>query len=399
MKNAKKENIVTLAVFVLIIFFFAVAFWVQKDQSFSEQENRVLQTMPEFTLEKFISGQFSKEINNYFADQFPFRDTFVGAKGIAETVLLKRENNGVVLGKNNNVAVRDMYPIQGGKVDFYNEEKMTVIGKIVKQFSDELTKNGIDSALLLPPRSLDVMKNSLPALFPSYRTESAYDILKTQLEGSTYVELLEMYRDMYESGEYVYYNTDHHWTTLGAYYAYVEIMKSFGMDYYSLEDFEIEKASESFYGTTWSMSGFKFVGSDSIEYFHLKNEDETKYITKIHDTTYTKGDFAGFYDRSYLEMKDKYSSFLSGSNKYTTIAKDGEERETLILIKDSFGHSVAPFLALHFNIEMVDLNYNDNIATYFSKLDVDKVVLIYNMENVISTENLGKLRFKINVEQ
>ena len=123
MKNAKKENIVTLAVFVLIIFFFAVAFWVQKDQSFSEQENRVLQTMPEFTLEKFISGQFSKEINNYFADQFPFRDTFVGAKGIAETVLLKRENNGVVLGKNDNVAVRDMYPIQGGKVDFYNEEK------------------------------------------------------------------------------------------------------------------------------------------------------------------------------------------------------------------------------------------------------------------------------------
>ena len=63
MKNMKKENIITISVFVLIIFFFAVTFWVQKDVTFSEQENRVLQTLPEFTVEKLISGEYSKEIN------------------------------------------------------------------------------------------------------------------------------------------------------------------------------------------------------------------------------------------------------------------------------------------------------------------------------------------------
>lgn len=399
MKNIKKENLITASVFVIIIFFFAITFWTQKDVAFSEQENRVLQTLPEFTLEKFISGQYSKEINVYFADQFPFRDSFVGAKGIVETLLLKRENNSVVLGKNDNVAVRDMYPIEGGTVDFYNEEKMTAIGKILDQFFEELTKNGIDSALLIPPRTLDVMKSSLPSLFPSYRTESAYELLENELGDSTYVKLLDMYRKMYDNGEYVYYNTDHHWTTLGAYYAYVEIMKSFGMDYYELSDFDIETASDSFFGTTWSRSGFKFVGCDTIEYFHLKDADESKYTSTIHDTTYTKGEMKGFYDRDYLKMKDKYSSFLSGSNKYTSIIKEGEERETLLLIKDSFGHSIAPFLALHFNVEMIDLNYNNNIASYFKTLDVDKVVLVYNMENVISTDNIGKLRFKITTEQ
>ena len=304
-----------------------------------------------------------------------------------------------MLGKNGNIAVRDMYPIDGGNVDFFSEEKTIAIGKIVKQFSDELTKNGIESAILLPPRTLDVMKSSLPALFPSYRTEGAYDILHDELVDSTYIELLDMYRQMYDEGEYVYYNTDHHWTTLGAYYAYVEIMKSFGMDYYSLEDFEIETASDSFYGTTWSRSGFKFVGSDRMEYFHLKGEDETKYKTTVHDTTYTKGELVGFYDREYLEMKDKYSSFISGSNTYTSITKEGEKRETLLLIKDSFGHSLAPFLALHFDLEIIDLNYNSSINNYFSSLEIDKVVVVYNMENVISTENLGKLRVRITSAQ
>lgn len=395
MKNMKKENIITTSVFVLIIFFFAITFWVQKDITFSEQENRVLQTLPEFTLEKFISGEFSKEINVYFADQFPFRDTFVGAKGVAETILLKRENNGVVLLKNGGVAVRNMYPIENGTIDFYNEEKMTAIGKIVKQFSDELTKNGIESAILLPPRSIDVKSHELPNMFPIYRTQSAYNILSEQLKDSTYIELLDWYRNADMNGEYVYFSTDHHWTVRGAYYAYEKIMQSFGMDYYSINDFEFEMASDEFYGTTWSRSGFKFVEPDELFFAHLKGEDESKYTVTVHDATYTKGSFTGFYDRDYLETKDKYSAFISGSNTYTTITKEGEERETLLLIKDSFGHAIAPFLALHFNLEIVDLNYNASINNYFTKLDIDKVVVVYNMENVISTDNLGKLRVRI----
>jgi hypothetical protein len=119
----------------------------------------------------------------------------------------------------------------------------------------------------------------------------------------------------------------------------------------------------------------------------------------VHDATYTKGEFKGFYDRDYLETKDKYSAFISGSNTYTSITKEGEERETLLLIKDSFGHALAPFLALHFDLEIVDLNYNASINNYFTKLDIDKVVVTYNMENVISTDNLGKLRVKITPAQ
>lgn len=399
MKNMKKENIITISVFVLIIFFFAVTFWVQKDVTFSEQENRVLQTLPEFTVEKLISGEYSKEINTYFSDQFPFRDVFVGAKGIVETMLIKRENNGVVLLKNGGVAVRDMYPIEGGTIDFYNEEKMTAIGKIVKQFSDELTKNGIESAILLPPRSVDVKSHALPNLFPLYRTESAYSILREELKDSTYIDLIEWYRTADMSGEYVYFNTDHHWTVYGAYEAYARIMESFGMKPYELSDFEFETASDEFYGTTWSRSGLKFVKPDTLVFAHLKGEDETKYTVKVHDATYTKGELKGFYDRDYLETKDKYSAFISGSNTYTSITKEGEERETLLLIKDSFGHALAPFLALHFNLEIVDLNYNASINNYFAKLDIDKVVVTYNMENVISTDNLGKLRVRISTAE
>lgn len=396
MKKAKKENIVTVCVFLLLIFFFATMFWVVEDVEFSDEENRVLKSFPEFSLSRLLSGEFSKEMNVYFADQFPFRDAFVGAKGIAETILLKRENNGVVLLSGGSVAVRDMYSVEGGSVDFFNEEKMNAIGDIVASFSKNLTDNGIENVILLPPRTVDVMKSKLPSLFPSYRTEAAFDILSKKLENSSYVDLLPIYREKFENGEYVYFNTDHHWTTLGAYYAYVEIMRSFGMEYYTLEEFERETVSDAFFGTTWSRSGFKFVKPDTIEFFHLIGEDETKYTTKIFDRTYTKGDFAGFYDRDYLETKDKYSAFISGSNAHTEITKNGsEEREKLLLLKDSFGHSVAPFLALHFDLVIVDINYSSSLGEYFKDGTIDKVAVVYNMENIISSDNIGKLRVNV----
>ena len=103
----KKINFITSIVFAVLLFGFAIAFFVLPDHSFSEQENRSLRTLPELRLDALISGDYASEINDYFADQFPMRDALVGLKGISVYSLaggygcddLKRhDRNGYLLG-------------------------------------------------------------------------------------------------------------------------------------------------------------------------------------------------------------------------------------------------------------------------------------------------------------
>ena len=99
--------------------------------------------------------------------------------------------------------------------------------------------------------------------------------------------------------------------------------------------------------------------------------------------------FSGFYDFDYLdkikEGSDKYSMFLSATNPLTYITKNGDEgRETLLLIKDSFGHSLAPFLALHFDLVIVDIGDVANKVLTTNTFDVDRVLLCVNLENVVT---------------
>ena len=102
----KITNIITVALFLAILFGLTAAFVIVPDKSYSENEKRNLQLFPEFTLESLMDGKFSSEINEYFADQFPLRDSFVSLKALAELALFKGENNGVLLGENETLAVR-----------------------------------------------------------------------------------------------------------------------------------------------------------------------------------------------------------------------------------------------------------------------------------------------------
>ena len=114
----QNANRFTASLFVTLIFGFSFLFFALPDHSFSEQENRSLRTLPRFGMEKLISGEYSEQINDYFADQFPARDWFVGIKGTLEILLGKGENNGILLGKNGQLAQRlfDVRRSDGGVI-------------------------------------------------------------------------------------------------------------------------------------------------------------------------------------------------------------------------------------------------------------------------------------------
>ena len=403
----KITNFGLILFFIAIVFGFSIAFVVTEDNEFSAEENRTLRQFPRFTFSRLADGTFSSEMNEYFADQFVARDTLVGIKGYAETAFLKGENNGVLLGRNGQLAVRlfDMYKSRLEQVadsDMFYEDSVRLSLEKYNEYADGEERPLIT---LFPPRTVDVAVSAFN--YPDYPGDRLHDLINdTVSDSGGYIDLLPLMRSSYEDGEYVYYKTDHHWTTRGAYLAYCEIMKKWGLEEQIIpeNDFKVEKIPD-FYGTTWSRAGLKFVGPDTMEIWSLGNEDD--FTTSCYSVTVKKDEegnqirvktpyktFSGYLNREYLSEKNKYAAFLDGThNEQTVFSNTEKDRERLLLVKDSFADSLVPFLAQHFDLVIVNLAGNkSDISEYADEYNCDRVLVVYNYENLTGNGNLSGVK-------
>ena len=388
-----RHAILIVFCFVFLLCSTAIAFWLIPDKIFSERENRSLQTLPQISVQKLLSGEFSEACNDYYADQFVARDFLLTVKGSLELFFGKGENNGILLGKNGQLAKRLFTPTRTSNdsaedSDVIDPEHLKSVADGINRAAENLE---VPFAVFLTGRTIDVSASAF--WYPTEESEQMLQILRENVnETVNYLDLVPAYRARYESDEYVYFRTDHHWTTLGAYYAYCEIMKVFGMenDIIPAENFEKETVSTEFWGTFASKSGFHFVKADSVELWLLGNEDDFLVTAdgKVLD---------GFYNRTHLNGNDKYSVFLDGTHDVVTATKkDGESRPTLAIFKDSFANSVAPFLAQHFDLVLYNLSsprtdYTD-VTAYTKACDADAALVLYTLGNVIETDKINRLR-------
>lgn len=367
MKN-KLQNALFLGALATIMLFFSVSYIVLPGKSFSEEENRVLQTAPRFTLSKLLDGTYTAQLHNYLSDQINFRTKMVELKAITELAMGKRENNGVLLARNG-------YLIETCD---YTEENYEFLRKNlarIEKIMNSLENEGATTASLIVPRKIDLLESELPQYYSTERNEYVWTLV-----GDEHVSLLETLEKAQRSGKNTYYKTDHHWTADGAYAAYVKIAEILEFTPYPRDYFAETELTDEFFGTTYSTSGFFFTGADVI---NAPTTGEGRFLTEIVDT----GELLdGFYDTSYLEKKDKYSTFLSGNNAHVRITKsDGEERETLLIIKDSYAHSLAPYLAEHYDLEIIDPRYfTDSIEAYAREHDIKLVLSLLGLDTLAS---------------
>ena len=398
-------NLTTAVLFAVFILGFAAAFALLPDNAFSAEENRVLTQFPDFTWERLADGSFSSEINEYFADQFPARDLLVGIKGVTETLMLRGENNGVLLGRDGQLAVRRFRVYKGrleqtDDMDYYYENTAARNAEGIGKYAAE---NGMETVTVLPPRTVDVCLDAFS--YPGEITDSLHEAFSGIREEAGYIDLLPLFREKYAAGEYVYYRTDHHWTALGAYYAYREIMKAFGMEDAVLpwESFSLEEVP-GFYGTTWSRAGYKFVGPDVLTIPTTGREGEVE--TTCLSIQAVKGEdgkqkrellpyktFDGWMVRDYLAEKDKYGAFLDGTHSVQTVFSKNGERERLLILKDSFANSLVPYLSAHFDLVIVNLAGGETDAARCAEaFGTTRALIVYNWENMITNINPTGLR-------
>lgn len=362
------QNTLFLVALAAIIGFFSLSYIFVEEKGFSEEENRVLQTTPRFTISKLLDGTYTAQLHDYFSDQINLRSFMIGMKAYLELAMGKNENNGILYGK-------DGYLIESYQ---YTDEELQHLDKNmsrIEALSERLAESGVTVSSVIIPRKVDVLTDKLPPHYSNERNKAVYSHV-----GSSHLTLTEVLKNAEARGVETFYRTDHHWTADGAYEAYVALSDVLGFSPVSKVHFDIQSLSNQFFGTTYSTSGFFLASPDTISAPRL---DEGRYTVRIEDTDTL---LDGLYDTSYLAKKDKYSLFLSGNNAHVTVTDtENTEKEKLLLIKDSYSHSLAPYLAEHYDLELIDPRYfSGSIEDYIKESGIQNVLFIFGLDTLAS---------------
>ena len=378
---SKKYGIFLIVLFCLFLGGFGGALFLTPDQEFSELENRYLTQFTPPKLGKLelganfgkggnvLNGEFMQKFESYVTDQFPMRDAFVGLKAATERAIGKQENNGVFFGKEDTLLNR------------FETPDRELVDRNLAAVDDFSQRAGVPVYFGLIPSSAAIWSDRLPANAPTADQKALIE----QLLGGTTAIPVDCWSSLWEHrGEDVYYRTDHHWTTLGAYYGYAALMETMGMEAVPLEQYAPNVVSDRFYGTTFSTSGVRWVAPDVI----------TAYVPE--DGITVESNFTGamepgrLYAPEYLEKKDKYSYFLGGNQPLCILRTEHTGAPKVLIVRDSYTDSLAPFLTAHFSeIHLVDLRYNKtNLRDYIQENGIDCAVVLYSLSNFVTDGNL-----------
>ena len=357
------------AVFCLFLGGLMVWQFLLPDRERSDVENRTLQQVPEFSWEALRDGTYTSEVEAYVADQFPLRDEWTGLKARTEQLIGKRLFNNIYLCEDETLISKVDDPADG------LEE--TNLGYVTQLAGN----TDVPVYLGLIPSAAEVWRDKLPEGAASW-DQNAY----LAQAADTGLPLIDFSAALTaHAGEPIFYRTDHHWTSLGAFYGANALLESLGREPLKEQDFTPETARTDFNGTLYSQSGIHWLTPDTMEYWV---EEDGLTVTSWRTGSPEPGQL---YDRSYLDQKDKYSSFLGGNQPLCVIrnenARDGGR---LLLIRDSYSDALAPFLAQSFaEVHLLDLRYyRMSPAQYAAENVIDQICVVYSVPNFITDRNL-----------
>lgn len=333
-------------------------------RTYSPVEKRELQTRPEISITKVLDGRFQKKYESYLRDQFPGRDHWVSFQTDMELFMGKNEIHNVYIGKNH-------YLLEHYTEKEFDPQQISKNLQALEKFVGKAKQNAYVHVMMVPTKSW-VLREKLPAFAPHYKEQKFYDALQQKLEKEDVLISVEPVLDAHKEEE-IYYRTDHHWTTLGAWYAYEQYTKAVGGDLQRAQGKKKFRCiSKDFYGTTYAKINYArqadkieiYEPADKLRVVYNMGEKKTKTL----------------YDVSFLKTADQYSVFTGGNQAVLEITGGIKNGKTLLLIKDSFANSILPFLAEDYEklvvVDLRQLNVSgDRLLEMFSPTDI---LILYN---------------------
>lgn len=402
----RRAEVLTVSLITAFILCFSVWCLVAPKQTFSENENRALASWPVYSFTALKDGSYMSGVQTYLSDHFPLRDPFMTLKTKYEMLTGREEINDIYLAK-------DSYYIEAYKTPKQQKKIITQFQKL----QDAITTNAKQNVrVMLVPTAISTYNAKLPgsapdrgvlrqvdtmneiyAALPNMQKVDAWSALQAAAaqEGTDRTRAsgnADSAQPMASTGGAgsdtsdttgLYYHTDHHWTTHGAYVGYQAYCGTAGLSPIPEADFQKTCVTTDFHGTIFSKLHDSTVPGDAITLY----ENPANRLTVSYPDTGEVTDT--LYNCDYLAQKDKYSMFLNNLHPLVEITNaTADSDRQLVLIKDSYANSMVPFLVNHYQkIYVFDTRYYRFGPSSFinEHPEVTDVLLLYNM-NTIDTD-------------
>ena len=396
--NKNKRSILKLSfiiAFFMLLYGMSVIPLFKSPKSFSDTENRHLQSFPSISLKGVLSGKFQEGLESFMSDQFFMREESVSLSSNIRYLSEKKDIGDVYISK-------DGYLIEKYSRNDFDKSLVKKNIKLLSKFLNESDKYFGTShvSCMLVPSKISVLDNKLPRYADAYSSGIPKKLINNLTHKDICTDLSPVLGK--HKSEYIYYRTDHHWTTLGAYYAYCEYEKRLGITAPGIGDYSVKTVSDDFYGTAYNKCHIK-IKPDRVEIFEEKNtaQNASKDITVNIDD----GDIVNtscYFPQAAAKSFDKYRVFFSKNAGEINIYAGGEdalkdpagsahENKTLLVIKDSFANCFVPFLTGGYDhIIMIDPRYNKQRISriYGEHKDITDVLVLFNTEKFMEDTHL-----------
>ncbi|OOR93516.1 hypothetical protein B0181_00225 [Moraxella caviae] len=377
--------------FIVALVVGGIAFWFMPQQTISEDENRELAPKPVATKDSVLSGEYEKSFEEYYNDHFPYRNLWIGFANHINTIKgIKSQEFRVIepatppashSTTTQNAATDEAVNKEQDPLDFevddaeFNRIKGVIVvdGRVVQNFGgSKATVSPYADMLNTYRNTLDASVRMYAMMIPSgsdfYLPKQVNDGIKKEWENiQIFNSLLDLgilpvpaYEEMLpHRDEYIAFRTDHHWTGLGAYYAYRAMARTAGFTPVELDQMQIVKQEKSFMGSLYNYTRDQELkkNPDFLEYYKLPNHDDISVTINTKKMDHNNAD-AGSPWVLFAESSNSYGAFLGGDYPLLRIKTKNTSGRKIIVVKDSFGNALAPYLAAHYDeIYVIDYRH------------------------------------------
>ncbi len=371
--RAGRHNRLLTLILLAVIILINVLGLVLPDTAFSDTENRAMAQKPEISTAGVLDGSVSANIQSWFSDQFAGRSMFVGLKTRLDRLLGKRETGGVYVGSGGYLMEVPAEPDPE-----WFDKNLDAIGDFASRHSD------LNLYMSVVPNAAYILSDYMPAQAPVRDQSADTAAIRAKLPDTVnYIDVTETMRVHQDEG--IYYKTDHHWTSLGARYAFEAMAPEMNLTDVG-HDYTIYTVADDFTGTMASKAS-SYDSTDAVE-LYVPSGVKNDYMV-----TYPDGgsESCSMYSNEALEARDKYTVFFGGNYSMVDIKTVNNNKRCLLLIKDSYANCFVQFLTPYFeHIIMVDPRYYyDDLEQLIASQTVTDVLFLYNMNTYLEDRSLA----------
>ena len=359
-------------IFILCLFGVMLVNIIIPDREMSEEANRMLASKPKLTFSTLVNGDFMEQYEEYLSDQFAGRDLWHRMKVALDRFGGSRMENGIYIGKDGQLLQDIQVP---------DQEHLSENLDAIKEFTE--TYQDIPVTMILVPDAACILNDRLPWLASVEDQNQMISMVEQSLGDSvTWVDAASALNK--HKREKIYYLTDHHWTSLGAFYTFQEAATALGIEEDVSDKFLSYTVSDSFNGVLASESGAGLGTEENIDIYVPREGDNDVIVNYVNESKRT----TSLYDSSKLETKDQYGVFLGGNTSLIDIRTVSTSQKRLLVVKDSFANSFIPFLAPYYReIVVVDPRYySGTIEDIMSSYRITDALFLYS-GNSFFTDN------------